>query len=90
RIEVIGTNSDYENTPLYNIGKDQTLLFRFSFKILLKQGFYTIAVLLAKGPDIPDYYDWIEDALSFEVRCKDKTRYALYSPPVKLNVFRSN
>jgi len=89
RLEVLGTNSDYEHRPVVNVKAGETLIYRYRLQALVKQGGYTVTVILAAGPDVQDYYDWVEDALSFEVVCLEQKRYALYSPPVQLTVVRS-
>jgi lipopolysaccharide transport system ATP-binding protein len=89
RLEVLGTNSDYEHQPVADVKAGETLVYRYRFQALVKQGVYTVTVILAAGPDVQEYYDWIEDALSFEVVCPEQKRYALYSPPVQLTVVRS-
>ena len=89
RLDVIGTNSDHEKMPISDIRAGEGFLYQYSFESLLKQGVYTITVILANGSDAPVYYDWIEDAVSFEVLRSNIMRHALYSPPVTLNIDRT-
>ena len=86
RLEIIGTNSDYENTSLHNVEAGGTYIYEFHFGMRLRQGCYSITVILANGPDAAEYYDWIEDVLSFEVLPADRPIYALYTPIVEVKV----
>jgi homopolymeric O-antigen transport system ATP-binding protein len=88
RLGVIGTNSDYQKMPVSDIQSGEVLLYQFALQLWLKQGVYTITVILANGPDNRDYYDWIEDAVSFEVLRSERTIHALYSPPVEVSITR--
>lgn len=86
RLEVIGTNNDYENMPVFNVEGGEVYTYKFQFALRLKQGCYSITVILANGPQATEYYDWIEDAVSFEVLPAGQPIYALYAPSVEVEV----
>lgn len=86
RLEVIGTNSDYENKSAFNIQGGEAYTYEFQFDLRLKQGRYSVTVILANGPQAAEYYDWIEDAVFFEVLPADQPIYALYAPVVDVKI----
>jgi lipopolysaccharide transport system ATP-binding protein len=88
RLDVIGTNSDNENTSLFEVKAGELYSSRFRFALRLKQGAYSVTIILAAGPQTADYYDWIEDAVSFEVFHPTRRLYALYSPPMDVSITR--
>jgi lipopolysaccharide transport system ATP-binding protein len=86
RLEIIGTNSENEGKPVYEVAAGQAYAFEFRFQLRLKQGLYSIAVIAADGSQSSEFYDWIEDVVSFEMLPSGRAIYALYSPPVELRV----
>lgn len=89
RLDIIGTNSDYEKQPVIGVRAGDRFLYQFRFALRIKQGDYSITIVLAEGTEDAGrrrYFDWIEDAISFEVRRPGHTLYALYAPPVDLKI----
>jgi lipopolysaccharide transport system ATP-binding protein len=88
RLNVIGTNSDYEKMPVSDLKSGEVLSYRFAFRVWLKEGIYTMAIILANGPYTSVYFDWLEDVFTFEVLRTDRKVFALYSPPVEVSITR--
>jgi lipopolysaccharide transport system ATP-binding protein len=86
RLEIIGTNSENEGKPVYEVAAGQAYAFEFRFQLRLKQGLYSIAVIAADGSQSSEFYDWIEGAVSFEMLPSGLAIYALYSPPMELRI----
>ncbi|HJR77983.1 MAG TPA: ABC transporter ATP-binding protein [Nitrospiraceae bacterium] len=86
RLEVIGTNSENEGQPLYDVSGGQSYVFQFGFAARLKPGLYSVSVLLANSSQATEFYDWMEDVVSFEVLPTSRAIYALYSPPIELAI----
>lgn len=89
RIEAIGSNTDYDGANLIDVSAGETFSVRFGFDARFRDGMYSGSVILAEGPGVPEYYDWIEGAFSFEVQRALNPRYALYTPAIKTEVTRS-
>jgi lipopolysaccharide transport system ATP-binding protein len=86
RLEVIGTNSENEGQPLHHVLLGQSYVFQFGFAARLKPGLYSVSVLLANSSQATEFYDWMEDLVSFEVLPTSRAIYALYSPPIELTI----
>jgi lipopolysaccharide transport system ATP-binding protein len=86
RLEVIGSNSENEGQPLYDVTGGQAYAFQFAFSARLKPGLYSVSVLLANSSQASEFYDWVEDVLSFEVLPSSRIIYALYAPPIELTI----
>jgi lipopolysaccharide transport system ATP-binding protein len=86
RLEVIGTNSENEGQPLHDVLPGQSYVFQFGFAARLKPGLYSVSVLLANSSQASEFYDWMEDVVSFEVLPTSRAIYALYSPPIELTI----
>jgi hypothetical protein len=65
QIEVVGTNTVYEDCPIYNVEKGELFHVDFSLENLLKSGAYSLTVLIADSLSTKMYYDWVDNAANF-------------------------
>ncbi len=86
RLEIIGTNTDIQGKPVLQVARGERYVFRFRFELRLKPGMYTVTVIAANGPEAEHYYDWIEDAISFELLSPHVKLHALYGPPIEVTL----
>jgi ABC-type polysaccharide/polyol phosphate transport system ATPase subunit len=88
RIEVLGTNTDYEGLALPELLAQTSYEVAFRYRNGLRGGHYSVTVLAA-CPDIPgkDYLDWREDLLSFEsMDIPGQPRWAMAAPFATVSV----
>lgn len=86
RIEVIGTNTEYEGVVVSPLKKGALWKVEFSLTNYLKQGNYSIQMLLANSLLTNTYFDWIDVAAVFRAGdLPGRTRWALVNPPIACN-----
>jgi lipopolysaccharide transport system ATP-binding protein len=64
---VVGTNTYEENTPLPRRKAGETLVVDFGHRLPLMPGTYSVTTALAYNRYSASYFDWIDNALVFEV-----------------------
>lgn len=65
QIEIIGTNSDYEDHSLRTLRKGDVHRFSFSFVNRLPAGDYSVSALVSDKVDDSNYYDWVDGLVLF-------------------------
>ncbi len=82
-LEVIGTNSIYENITIKTLNNRQTAVISFSFKNRLKSGNYFLKIMLADKLGDTHYFDFIDNAIGFKAYDNlDEKRWALVAPEI--------
>lgn len=82
RVEVLGTNTDYEGLAIRDLQAGCTYEVTFRFRNGLRAGEYTVTAIAARpGVLGASYFDWREDLLSFEsTDLLGQPRWSLVSP----------
>jgi lipopolysaccharide transport system ATP-binding protein len=91
-LDVLGTNTYTEALPIENLGPGARLVVRSRLRLPLHPGSYTInpAVTDERNVDRPDYFDWVDTALAFEVlKPRDRIVYAMFHVEQRLRVERA-
>lgn len=66
-IDVLGTNTYEENIPVPSRKSGDTLVVDFKQHLAVRPGHYSVTLGLAYNRDAPAYFDWVDNALVFEV-----------------------
>jgi ABC-type polysaccharide/polyol phosphate transport system ATPase subunit len=66
--DLLGTNTYEENAPMPARKAGETAVVDFRHRLPLIRGTYSVTVALAYSREAPTYFDWIDNALVFEVR----------------------
>ncbi len=75
---LFGTNTTIENVRISNLKKNQTKRVKFHLPNIFNNGAYLVDVI-AQDSD-GEVYDWIVDALRFDVKTEKKTGYMIEVP----------
>ena len=68
-LDVVGTNTFAEGVPIEGLGAGERVVVRSRLKLPVRAGVYTIspAVVDERNVQRADYFDWVDEALRFEV-----------------------
>jgi ABC-type polysaccharide/polyol phosphate transport system ATPase subunit len=66
--DLLGTNTYEENAPIPPRKAGETAVVDYRQRLPLLRGTYSLTVALAYSREAPTYFDWIDNALVFEVR----------------------
>jgi ABC-type polysaccharide/polyol phosphate transport system ATPase subunit len=84
QVEVIGSNSIYEGSRIGPLSKNATWQVDFKLTNYLKEGDYSLQILLADSLSTTAYFDWIDLAAVFRAGDRPgRTRWALVNPPIE-------
>ncbi|EPY09452.1 ABC transporter ATP-binding protein [Paenibacillus alvei] len=85
QIEVIGSNTKYENITLKNLSAQSKLMVMFDFTNYLQEGEYGVSTILADEIPTTEFYDKLQNAII--VKSSDHTnqkRWALVGIPMSV------
>jgi lipopolysaccharide transport system ATP-binding protein len=89
-VDIVGTNTREENVKLPTRRAGDTLVVDFKQRLPLAPGNYSITTALASDRTGASYFDWIDNALVFEVQPpRDKLIHTRVWLPVKITVHTS-
>lgn len=86
--DIVAANSHEEQVPMPSRRCGETLVVDFGLMLPLKPGTYSVTIALASKPDVPEYLDWVDNALVFELHppASRKVIYSMVSLPVEIAV----
>ena len=64
---MLGTNTYEEHIPVPPRKAGDTLVVDFKQQLAIRPGHYSVTLGLAYNRDAPAYFDWIDNAIVFEV-----------------------
>ena len=86
-VDILGTNTWEERRPLPRRQGGQTLVVDFLQRLPLQSGTYSVTVALSHGPSQPAYFDWVDNAVVFEMlRPSGKHVHGKVGLPVEVSV----
>lgn len=65
--DVVGTNTHEERVAVPARRAGETLLVEFRQRLPLARGTYSVTTAVARHPEVPDYLDWVDNALVLTV-----------------------
>lgn len=81
QIEVIGTNSDYEDKKLVGLQSGHVYKYSVSFSNRLPAGDYSVSAILADKVDDSNYFDWVDGLVTFtSIVDPRKPRWCQWTP----------
>jgi lipopolysaccharide transport system ATP-binding protein len=90
QVDVLGTNTEYENIALHDLRAGETISVTFGFRNWLRAGEYGVCLIAADTSITTNqYYDWID--LAAVVRTADRpghVAWALTNPGIAVNASR--
>lgn len=88
--EVIGMNTHAAKTPLPDARAGDRFEVIFAFPVRLRPGMYSISAAIAHDPQQPRYFDWLDQAIVFEVHDPqaDRVTFGLFHEHITVRVSR--
>jgi hypothetical protein len=65
--DVVGTNTHEEQVAVPARRAGETLVVEFRQRLPLARGTYSVTTAVARHPEVPDYLDWVDNALVITV-----------------------
>jgi lipopolysaccharide transport system ATP-binding protein len=92
QVDLMGTNSVYEDVPLRAMAAGELVELQFEFPNHLSAGEYGICVIASDQPvTTQHYYDWIDLAASFRSVDRPGTKtWAIFNPGIRVSATRNS
>ncbi|MEW9673276.1 ABC transporter ATP-binding protein [Ammoniphilus sp. 3BR4] len=85
QLEIVGTNTKYENVEIKNLPKGSCGEINFTFTNKLRAGNYSLTLLMVDAIPTNTFFDRVDNAVVFKVNDEpNKTRWALVSLPMEV------